>query len=218
MPCWASQWLIILRRRCRAARRFTCCGSSSPASPPCSSHTRRRFRSCSSALPPRDPYGTCRAAPDRRQSYLTYDDGPNPNATPALLDVLRDGGAHATFFLIDAHVTEATAPIVRRMFDEGHTVALHSDTRVLVVKTPSELAALLTRNADHIEQLAGSRPCRLFRPHAGWRSGSMYEGLASIIDWLAGVGDYGTGTGINRVTPASSRAGSHAAHRRATSS
>ena len=50
--------------------------------------------------------------------YLTYDDGPNPNATPALLDVLRDGGAHATFFLIDAHLTEATAPIVRRMFDE----------------------------------------------------------------------------------------------------
>ena len=126
--------------------------------------------------------------------YLTYDDGPNPSATPALLDVLRDGGAHATFFLIDAHVTEATAPIVRRMFDEGHTVALHSDTRVLVVKTPSELAALLTRNADHIEQLAGSRPCRLFRPHAGWRGGSMYEGLARIdhrlVGWSWGLWDW----------------------------
>jgi|SRR5262245_24591465 len=52
--------------------------------------------------------------------YLTYDDGPNPSATPALLDVLRDGGARATSFLIDAHVTDATAPIVRRMFAEGH--------------------------------------------------------------------------------------------------
>ena len=144
---------------------------------------------------------------------------PNPSATPALLDVLRDGGAHATFFVIDAHVTEATAPIVRRMFDEGHTVALHSDTRVMVAKTPSEVAAILTRNGDHIEQFAGSRPCRLFRPHAGWRSGSMYEGWrASIIDWLAGVGDYGTGTGINLVTPTNSRAGSPTAHRRATSS
>jgi len=30
-------------------------------------------------------------------------------SAPALLDVLRDGGAHATFFVIDAHVTEATA-------------------------------------------------------------------------------------------------------------
>jgi hypothetical protein len=45
--------------------------------------------------------------------YLTYDDGPNPAATPALLDALRDADAHATFFLIDAHLTDATALIVR---------------------------------------------------------------------------------------------------------
>ena len=126
--------------------------------------------------------------------YLTYDDGPNPTATPALLDVLRDGGARATFFVIDAHVTEATAPIVRRMVDEGHAVALHYDTRALLNKTPREVAALLTRNADRIEDLAGTRPCRLFRPHAGWRSGSMYEGLARIdhrlVGWSWGLWDW----------------------------
>ena len=65
--------------------------------------------------------------------YLTFDDGPNPVATPQLLDVLRDAGASATFFLIDAHLTSETAPIVRRMFDEGHAVALHSETRALMV-------------------------------------------------------------------------------------
>jgi peptidoglycan/xylan/chitin deacetylase (PgdA/CDA1 family) len=126
--------------------------------------------------------------------YLTFDDGPNPSATPALLDVLRDEGARATFFLIDAHVTDATAPIVRRMFDEGHAVALHSDTRMMVIKTPEDVAAILTQNADRIEQLAGSRPCRLFRPHAGWRSGSMYEGLARIdhtlVGWSWGLWDW----------------------------
>ena len=127
--------------------------------------------------------------------YLTFDDGPNPPATPALLDVLGDGGARATFFLIDAHVTETTAPIVRRMFKEGHGVALHSDTRALMVTTPPALAALLTKHADRIEQLAGSRPCRLFRPHAGWRSGSMYEGLVRIdhrlVGWSWGLWDIG---------------------------
>jgi peptidoglycan/xylan/chitin deacetylase (PgdA/CDA1 family) len=127
--------------------------------------------------------------------YLTYDDGPNPTATPALLDVLRDGGARATFFLIDAHVTENTAPIVRRMFEDGHGVALHADTRRLMIKTPSALATLLTTHADRIERLAGSRPCRLFRPHAGWRSGSMYEGLARIehrlVGWSWGLWDIG---------------------------
>lgn len=126
--------------------------------------------------------------------YLTYDDGPNPAATPALLDVLRDTGARATFFLIDAHLTEATAPIVRRMFEEGHAVALHADTRALMIKTPEDFAELLMRNAARIQQLAGGQPCRLFRPHAGWRSGSMYEGLARIdhrlVGWSWGLWDW----------------------------
>ena len=126
--------------------------------------------------------------------YLTFDDGPNPTATPGLLDVLREHRATATFFLIDDHLTEATAPIVRRMFEEGHAVALHSNTRALMIKTPAEFARLLTGYADRIEHLAGSRPCRLFRPHAGWRSGSMYEGLQQIdhtlVGWSWGLWDW----------------------------
>jgi peptidoglycan-N-acetylglucosamine deacetylase len=126
--------------------------------------------------------------------YLTFDDGPNPAATPQLLDVLRDAGASATFFLIDAHLTSETAPIVRRMFDEGHAVALHSETRALMVQSPPELAAILTRNADRIEQMTGTRPCRLFRPHAGWRSRTMYEGLRQIdhrlVGWSWGLWDF----------------------------
>ena len=126
--------------------------------------------------------------------YLTFDDGPNPGATPALLDVLRDANAHATFFLIDSHLTEATAPIVRRMFDEGHAVGLHSDTRALMIKTPLALADHLRQNAARIEALTGRPPCRLFRPHAGWRSGSMYDGLDQIdyrlVGWTWGLWDW----------------------------
>jgi peptidoglycan/xylan/chitin deacetylase (PgdA/CDA1 family) len=126
--------------------------------------------------------------------YLTFDDGPNPTATPALLDVLKEHGAKATFFLIDDHLTDATAPIVRRMFEDGHAVALHSNSRALMVKTPADLAALLVGYADRIERMAGSRPCPLFRPHAGWRSGSMYEGLQQIdhrlVGWSWGLWDW----------------------------
>jgi peptidoglycan/xylan/chitin deacetylase (PgdA/CDA1 family) len=129
-----------------------------------------------------------------RAVYLAFDDGPNPTATPALLDVLREENARATFFLIDAHLTNDTAPIVRRMFDEGHGVALHADTRALMIKTPAALAEYLTRQADRIESLAGMRPCPLFRPHAGWRSGSMYEGLTRIdhrlVGWSWGLWDW----------------------------
>src|SRR5207248_6771501 len=108
--------------------------------------------------------------------YLTFDDGPNPTTTPDLLDVLAREGVHATFFLIDRHITDQTAPLVRRIFADGHAVALHSHTRAYMVMSPDTFAATLTRAADHIEQVAGHRPCRAFRAHAGWRSASMYVG------------------------------------------
>jgi peptidoglycan/xylan/chitin deacetylase (PgdA/CDA1 family) len=127
-----------------------------------------------------------RAAPPT--VYLTYDDGPNPTTTPDLLDVLAREGVHATFFLIDAHVTEETAPIVRRMFAEGHAVALHSASRSYMLMSPSTLARTLTGAADRIERLAGTRPCRAFRPHAGWRGGQMFEGLGQIDYQLIGWG------------------------------
>jgi peptidoglycan-N-acetylglucosamine deacetylase len=120
--------------------------------------------------------------------YLTYDDGPNPATTPALLDVLKREGATATFFIIDRYLTEETAPIVRRMFVEGHSVALHSASRRYMLYTPPQLATKLGAAADRIESLAGARPCRAFRPHAGWRGGSMYEGLKSIDYKLVGWG------------------------------
>lgn len=120
--------------------------------------------------------------------YLTFDDGPNPTATPELLDVLAAQQIRATFFLIDHHVTEETGPIVRRMFAEGHAVALHSHTRALMVMTPDGLAATLSEAAARIERVAGARPCPMFRPHAGWRSGSMYAGLGKIDHTLVGWG------------------------------
>jgi chitooligosaccharide deacetylase len=120
--------------------------------------------------------------------YLTFDDGPNPTATPGLLDTLAATDAVATFFVIDRYVTEDTAPILRRMFAEGHAVGLHSHTRVLAALPPDDLAQLLTEMADRIEGVVGDRPCPVFRPHAGWRSWSMLAGLASIDHALVGWG------------------------------
>jgi peptidoglycan-N-acetylglucosamine deacetylase len=118
--------------------------------------------------------------------YLTFDDGPNPTTTPALLDVLAREQVRATFFLIDRHITDQTAALVRRLFAEGHAVALHSHTRAYMFMTPAAFAQTLTAAADHIERVAGRRPCRAFRPHAGWRSGSMYAGLKRIDYRLIG--------------------------------
>jgi peptidoglycan/xylan/chitin deacetylase (PgdA/CDA1 family) len=126
--------------------------------------------------------------------YLTYDDGPNPTATPLVLDVLAREKALATFFLIDDHLTDETAPIVRRMFAEGHAVALHSSERWLMLRTPAAIAEALGHAADRIEQLAGARPCPYFRPHAGWRSGALYRALDDtgyrLAGWSWGLWDW----------------------------
>ena len=120
--------------------------------------------------------------------YLTFDDGPNPSTTPDLLDVLAAEGERATFFIIDEHLNEDTAPIVSRAFAEGHAIALHSATRRQMVMPPAELRRTLGAASARIEQLAGGTPCRAFRPHAGWRSGQLYEGLREMDYQLIGFG------------------------------
>lgn len=119
--------------------------------------------------------------------YLTFDDGPNPTATGDLLDVLAHHGVRATFFVIDKHLTDETAPLVRRAFEDGHAVALHSHTRRLMFKTPGGLARTLDQAAARMEQLTGHRPCRAFRPHGGNRSLPMLIGASragyQVIGW-----------------------------------
>lgn len=126
--------------------------------------------------------------------YLTFDDGPNPDWTPPLLDALREWGVHATFFLIDAHVTAATAPIVKRMADEGHAIGLHSGARWLMLRSPEDLARTLEQAAARIAAITGRAPCRLFRPHGGWRSTAMYAGVDragyTLTGWSWGMWDW----------------------------
>lgn len=120
--------------------------------------------------------------------YLTFDDGPNPTTTPDLLDVLEREGVAATFFLIDRHITAETAPIVRRIAESGNAIGLHSHTRRYMILSPGGLARTLQAAARRIEQITGRPPCPVFRPHAGWRSATMYAGLRRIDYRLVGWG------------------------------
>jgi chitooligosaccharide deacetylase len=120
--------------------------------------------------------------------YLTFDDGPNPSTTPQLLDVLSREGAVATFFLIGEHITDETAPIVQRITADGHAIGLHSGTRAHMLMSPDMLKEKLTVDAQRIERAGGHAPCRMFRPHAGWRGGQLLTGLAQMDHRLVGWG------------------------------
>ena len=119
--------------------------------------------------------------------YLTFDDGPNLTATPQLLDVLERHNVNATFFVLDRHMTKATAPIVRRTFENGHAVALHWHSRSLMFYPPNWVAANLQEAAAHIELLTGYQTCYAFRPHGGGRSIPMLRGAARagyvVVGW-----------------------------------
>lgn len=60
-----------------------------------------------------------------RVLHLTFDDGPHPEHTPALLDLLAAHRARATFFLI-GHYAERNPEVVERIVREGHTLGNHS--------------------------------------------------------------------------------------------
>lgn len=55
--------------------------------------------------------------------YLTFDDGPSDRVTPRVLDTLKAYNVHATFFIVN--YGESGKALIRRMIDEGHTVAIH---------------------------------------------------------------------------------------------
>jgi len=61
----------------------------------------------------------------QRGLYLSFDDGPHPEHTPRLLDLLAEHGAKATFFLIGNQI-EANAALVRLIAFKGHTLGNHS--------------------------------------------------------------------------------------------
>ena len=126
--------------------------------------------------------------------YLTFDDGPNLYWTPPLLDALGEAGVDATFFLIDDYITDDTARLVKRIAAEGHAIGLHSNTRKLMLTTPGDFATYVTTMSSRITGITGDEPCRLFRPHAGWRSMTMYAGLGRagyrLAGWSWGMWDW----------------------------
>ncbi|WP_231328598.1 bifunctional polysaccharide deacetylase/glycosyltransferase family 2 protein [Actinomadura graeca] len=71
-----------------------------------------------------------------RTIALTFDDGPDPEWTPRLLDVLRRRDAHATFFAIGAHIAQHPA-LTRRVLREGHDIGSHTYTHVDMAAAPA---------------------------------------------------------------------------------
>ncbi|WP_229780816.1 polysaccharide deacetylase family protein [Deinococcus malanensis] len=103
---------------------------------------------------------------ERRELALTFDDGPDPLTTPAVLDALHDAQAQATFFVM-ADRAEAYPELTRRMLDEGHEVAAHAARHVHAwLRAPWDAFLDPGRAARRIAAITG-QPVRFHRPPHG---------------------------------------------------
>ncbi len=94
---------------------------------------------------------------------LTFDDGPSPDWTPRILDILKEKGVHATFFIIGENGA-AHPRLVQRILAEGHDLGNHTFTHPNLGETPEGVAGVeLNATQRLIEALTG-RSTRLFRP------------------------------------------------------
>ncbi len=98
--------------------------------------------------------------------YLSFDDGPHPEYTPRVLDLLKRHGAHASFFVV-GHAAEAHPDIARRIVDEGHLIGNHSYNHPRFMQIP--LAEQLDQidHADRILAELDGKPRHRFRPPSG---------------------------------------------------
>lgn len=108
---------------------------------------------------------------------LTFDDGPDPKYTPAILDILDQFNVKATFFMVGTHVSR-NPELAKRVADRGHEIGSHTYTHRNLLGLP-RLALLreVVKNQSVIEKATGRHPT-LFRPPRG-----LYDnGLGSVLE------------------------------------
>jgi peptidoglycan/xylan/chitin deacetylase (PgdA/CDA1 family) len=102
-----------------------------------------------------------------RGIVLTFDDGPDPETTPRVLDALEEDHAKATFFVI-AKKAEAHPELVRDMKRRGHAVGLHSyaHDRLFALRSQKRVTRDLARGVAVLKAITGETPI-WFRPPIG---------------------------------------------------
>jgi peptidoglycan/xylan/chitin deacetylase (PgdA/CDA1 family) len=125
-------------------------------------------------VPEKTTYNSCNV--EGMSIAITFDDGPNAELTPKLLDMLKERGIKATFFVVGKNVEEYPG-IVARMATEGHEVANHSWSHPALTKLGVESFRKQIENTNEaIAKATGKRPV-LMRPPYGATSVSLNKRL-----------------------------------------
>jgi peptidoglycan/xylan/chitin deacetylase (PgdA/CDA1 family) len=123
--------------------------------------------------------GLPRTLPRAPGVALTFDDGPHPAGTPAVMDVLARAGARATFFVIGEQVRRRPA-LAAEIVARGHLIALHGDRhRNQMRLSAPEVREDLRRGVAAIEDATGERPVWHRPPFGIYSSAGLHAARAA---------------------------------------
>ncbi len=134
-------------------------------------------------------YPTMTCGPrDSQKVALTFDDGPDPEVTPAVMDALARYGARATFFSIGRSLNEHPQ-LARRLVAAGHELGNHSwrHSRLQNLFGAKEHTREIERGEQAIAALIGCRVKPLYRPPIGLKSPQLarvaYRRQLTVVAW-----------------------------------
>jgi peptidoglycan-N-acetylglucosamine deacetylase len=121
----------------------------------------------------------CRRKTSQKVIAITYDDGPHPENTIAILDILKDR-VKATFFCTGSKI-QGNEELLKRMNDEGHLVGTHSHSHSIWFDffSAEKMKKELKLSEDLIYNILGKKPL-LFRPPYGVINPMLKKALASF--------------------------------------
>ncbi len=125
---------------------------------------------------------------DDKVIALTFDDGPWGSTTTEILDILKENGAHATFFQIGNQIAE-NSEIEKRIAEEGHQIATHTYDHAsgsgggvdLTKMTSDEQVEEVEKGFSAIEDTLGTSVSRIMRAPGGNYYGSIIQNLSSHV-------------------------------------
>lgn len=127
-------------------------------------------------------------------AYLTFDDGPSATNTPKILDTLKANNIKATFFVVGTMV-EKNPEIVKRIYDEGHTIANHTTSHKYSYSSKEAFLADIEDTDKKISEAIGKEYKSLFVrvPGGSYGKTMLKEALADNnymdVNWTALNGD-----------------------------
>ena len=132
---------------------------------------------------------------------LTFDDGPNPPYTGQVLDILREEGVPATFFVIGKNAAKYP-DLVKREAAEGHQVGNHTFNHVDLLKADrATVADEVDRTNKVIASITGA-PAKVVRPPHGFRDAVVLEVMAErglkVVEWSVASRDW-TNPGVETI-------------------